>query len=101
MKITVVFATPHTQDIVPLELPTGTTAAEAVARSGLVRAHALDSAVLGYAVHGKRCAAGSVLADGDRVELTRALTADPKEARRRRAQSKALPKPASEVKRRR
>jgi len=101
MNVTVVFAAPGVQDIVPLELPEGATVADAVARSGLARAYALDLAALGFAVHGKRCAAGAVLTNGDRVELTRPLIADPKEARRRRAQAAPLPKTAPKVKRRR
>jgi putative ubiquitin-RnfH superfamily antitoxin RatB of RatAB toxin-antitoxin module len=101
MNVTIVFAAPGVQDIVPLELPEGATVAHAVARSGLLHAYALDLAALGFAVHGRRCAAAAVLADGDRVELTRPLIADPKDARRRRAEAAPLPKPAPKVKRHR
>ena len=100
MNVTVVFAAPGVQDIVPLELPEGATVADAVAQSGLAQAYALDLAALAFAVHGKRRAAGAALADGDRVELTRPLIADPKEARRRRAQAAPVPKCAPKVKRR-
>jgi putative ubiquitin-RnfH superfamily antitoxin RatB of RatAB toxin-antitoxin module len=101
VNVTVVFAAPGVQDIVPLVLPEGATVAHAVARSGLLQAYALDPAALGFALHGKRCTAGAALADGDRVELTRSLIADPKDARRRRAKAALLPKPAPKVKRHR
>jgi len=99
MNVTVVFATAGVQDVVPLTLPEGATVADAVARSGLAQTYALDPAELAFAVHGKRRAAGALLADGDRVELARPLIADPKEARRRRAQAAPMPKPAPKVKR--
>ena len=101
MKVTVVWAAPGAQDIVPLELPEGVTVGEAVARSGLAETWQLDAASLAFAVHGKRRVASTVLTDGDRVEITRPLLADPKEARRRRAHATPLPKDAPRVKRRR
>lgn len=96
MKVTVVWATPDLQDVVPVNVPAGATAADAVARSGVVARHGLDLARLVVAVFGNRTALDAPLRDGDRVELTRPLVADPKEARRRRAlarpPAKALPK---------
>jgi putative ubiquitin-RnfH superfamily antitoxin RatB of RatAB toxin-antitoxin module len=100
MNVTVVFATAGVQDVVRLKLPEGATVADAVAQSGLAQTYALDPAELAFAVYGKRRTAGALLADGDRVELTRPLIADPKEARRRRAEAKPVPKPAPKVKRR-
>jgi uncharacterized protein len=85
MNVTVVWATPDVQDIVPVELPAGATVAEAVARSRIIERYGLDAAQLGFAVFGRRAAAEATLADGDRVEITRPLQADPKESRRRRA----------------
>jgi putative ubiquitin-RnfH superfamily antitoxin RatB of RatAB toxin-antitoxin module len=90
VKVTVVWATRTVQDVVPVELPEGATIADAIARSALVRAYGLDPARLAYAVHGKRRAATASLADGDRVEITRPLVADPTEARRRRAAAAPL-----------
>ena len=51
---------------------------------------ALDRAKLGYAIFGQRARADTPLRDGDRVELTRPLVADPKDARRRRARDHLL-----------
>lgn len=85
MKVAVVWATPEVQDIVDLELPDGSTVADAVSHSGLVEHYGIDAALLGYAIYGRRCAAATVLSDGDRIELTRPLEADPKSARTARA----------------
>jgi uncharacterized protein len=89
VNVTVVWATPHLQDVVALELTPGATIADAVCRSGLVAQHGLDPATLGYARYGIRATADTRLADGDRVEITRGLGADPKVARARRARAKA------------
>jgi putative ubiquitin-RnfH superfamily antitoxin RatB of RatAB toxin-antitoxin module len=53
---------------------------------------ALDRAAIGYAIFGQRARADTPLRDGDRVELTRPLVADPKDARRRRARDHPLAK---------
>ena len=67
-----------------VDLPAGATVAAAVAASGLDAATL--ACVAGMAVHGERVVAGTPLRDGDRVELLRPLRADPKEARRKRAE---------------
>ena len=93
MKVSVVWATPSIQDAVDVELPSGATVGEAVERSGLLVHYGLDAASLGLAVFGRRASREALLADGDRVELTRPLEIDPKAARRTRARAKPLPKP--------
>ena len=90
MNVSVVWAAPGVQDVVAVTLPHGATVSDAVARSGLVERYALDAASLGFAVFGRRAMAGAALVDGDRVEITRALKADPKESRRRRARAGPL-----------
>jgi putative ubiquitin-RnfH superfamily antitoxin RatB of RatAB toxin-antitoxin module len=85
ITVTVVWATPSVQDIVSLCLPAGATAAEALARSGLVVRHAIDVSATRLGIHGRRAGADTVLADGDRLDICRALVADPKDARRARA----------------
>lgn len=84
MKIEVVLAWPRRFESVALDLPEGATVADAVAAAGFVDA----AEVVGYAVFGVNAEASTRLRDGDRVELLRPLLADPKEARRRRAQKK-------------
>ena len=83
MKVEVVVAWPGRADRRVLELPEGARAADACAASGLAEGYPLA----GMAVFGRRVGEGAVLADGDRLELLRALAIDPKEARRRRAET--------------
>jgi putative ubiquitin-RnfH superfamily antitoxin RatB of RatAB toxin-antitoxin module len=90
VKVSVVWATAAIQDVVEVEVLPGATIADALARSGLVPRYALDPAMLGFAVFGRRAWSHTALADGDRVELTRPLEVDPKEARLARARSKPL-----------
>ena len=86
MKVEVIYALPQQAWSAELELPGGTTASEAVARSGFASLiPGFDTASLGYAIYGKPISAATVLRDGDRLELLRPLIADPKQARRMRA----------------
>lgn len=76
-------AGPHDTRRVALTVPAGTTAGEALAKSGLLQSvPAVAGAPMG--IWGRGCEPGAVLRDGDRVELYRGLTVDPKEARRLR-----------------
>jgi putative ubiquitin-RnfH superfamily antitoxin RatB of RatAB toxin-antitoxin module len=81
MKVEVVCARPEGADTVSLELPARATVREAVAASGLPHANL-------FGVFGKRVGPDHRLAEGDRVEIYRALALDPREARRRRARGK-------------
>ncbi len=98
MRVTVVYAAPGVEAIVALDLPAGSTAGDAVQRSGLLARHDVEAAS-SIAIHGQRADAATPLAEGDRVELLRPLTADPKAARRRRAQENPLPRPRPRAKR--
>jgi putative ubiquitin-RnfH superfamily antitoxin RatB of RatAB toxin-antitoxin module len=91
MRVSVAWITPEMQDVVPVELPAGATIAEAVDAAGLVATYALDLAHLTIAVAGARRALNDVVHDGERIDLLRALTVDPKEARRHRARARPLP----------
>ena len=82
VAVEVVFALPERQALRRVELPAGSTAEEAVSASGLARA----GARLG--IYGKVIAPGTVVKDGDRVEIYRPLRADPKDLRRARAARK-------------
>jgi putative ubiquitin-RnfH superfamily antitoxin RatB of RatAB toxin-antitoxin module len=84
VRVEVVHALAGRQVVVPLQLPEGTTAGQAVVMSGL------PAAGLRIGIRGKEAAPASVLRDGDRVEILRSLALDPGEARRRRA--RAVPK---------
>jgi putative ubiquitin-RnfH superfamily antitoxin RatB of RatAB toxin-antitoxin module len=82
VRIEVIRAWPHRHESRTLDMPAGATVGEAIAASGLG-----TEGVAGVAVFGERVESARVLQDGDRVELLGPLLADPKEARRRRAQS--------------
>jgi putative ubiquitin-RnfH superfamily antitoxin RatB of RatAB toxin-antitoxin module len=82
MRVEVVLAEPDRCASIQLELPSSATVGDAVSASGLP----LDG-IAGFAVFGVRAEQGTPLHEGDRVELLRPLLLDPKEARRRRAQT--------------
>jgi putative ubiquitin-RnfH superfamily antitoxin RatB of RatAB toxin-antitoxin module len=100
LKVTIVWAMPRLQDVVSLDLPEGATVADAVAQSDFGPQYRLDPAALGFSIFGERVGAETPLADGDRVELTRPLLADPKAARARRARAAPHAKPAHRTTRR-
>lgn len=74
------------QTVIALELPAGSTAADALERSGIFGRHpGLDPGSCGVGIFGREVGRERVLADGDRVEILRPLAEDPKERRRRLA----------------
>jgi len=75
---------PRQVQTVALELPSGATLADALRASGLLERHALLLDTLRCGVWGRVQSLDCLLRDGDRVEAYRALTVDPKEARRLR-----------------
>lgn len=84
MRIEVVYALPHKQERVSLDLPAGSTVREAVEASGLLgRLPQAQRGAVG--VWGREVAAETRLRDRDRVEIYRPLIASPGEIRRARA----------------
>lgn len=84
IRVEVVYALRELQVLERVVLPAGSTVEAAIRASGLLERYAdLDLARVG--IFGKATALSAVLREGDRVELYRPLTADPKETRRRRA----------------
>lgn len=94
MEIEVVYALPDAQTLLRLDVPEGTTAAQAVELSGIREKHPeidLEKNKLG--VFGKLVKSDSPLREKDRVEIYRPLIADPKEIRKKRAEEgKAMKK---------
>ncbi len=76
---------PREIDTVDLQLPPGSTLADALRASGLLERHglALDDD-LSVGIWTKTRPLDSVLREADRVEIYRGLKVDPKEARRQR-----------------
>jgi putative ubiquitin-RnfH superfamily antitoxin RatB of RatAB toxin-antitoxin module len=87
IAIEVAAALPDRQVVVRLEVPRGTTLAEAVALADLpAKMPGLEVDENRLGVFGKRRRPDEAVAEGDRVEIYRPLTADPKEVRRQLAE---------------
>jgi putative ubiquitin-RnfH superfamily antitoxin RatB of RatAB toxin-antitoxin module len=84
-SIEIVYALPDAQEVIALEVAPGTTVGEAIALCGAAHRYGIDVSAVPAGIYGQRVSADTVLREGDRVEIYRALTADPKQARRRRA----------------
>jgi uncharacterized protein len=85
-------ATARQVEVVALDLPAASTVGDALQASGLLERHGLVPGAVQCGVWGRRCPMSQVLRDGDRVELYRSLTVDPKEARRLRYKGQRKPK---------
>jgi len=87
IHIEVAYALPDKQRIVKLDVPSGTTALQAVSMSQLDEV--FEDLVVGpdikLGVWGKAVTGDRVLAMGERVEIYRPLLIDPKEVRKARA----------------
>lgn len=87
MMVEVIRAWPRRFESAFLELPEGSTVGDALAQAGMAVG---EGDAVDVAVHGVRATPLTSLHDGDRIELLRPLIADPKDARRRRAQQRPL-----------
>ena len=86
LSVTVCYAMPGRAWLKELRLSKPATVAQALAASGFAQAFpGLDPWQYGVGVLGQLRPADAVLADGDRIEIYRPLTFDPKESRARRA----------------
>lgn len=86
LDVEVVYAAgPHRMARVALRLPAGSTLTDAVRASGVLDGLAAEVVEqLEAGIWGRLAPGGTLLRDGDRVELYRPLAVDPKEARRLR-----------------
>jgi hypothetical protein len=86
IRVEVTYALRDRQALIAVELPEGGTVEQAIQRSGVLTAFPeieLQRAKVG--IFGRPIALGTPVRDGDRVEIYRPLSADPKELRRRKA----------------
>ena len=88
LAVQVVYAVPDAQAVVDLTLPAGSTVADALAAAcaGSTTLAALDLDRFAVGIFGEHVEREQALAAGDRVEIYRPLLADPKAARRARAE---------------
>ena len=86
IDVQVAYAAPQRQFTKTLTLPAGTSVEQAIRASGLLDAFPeIDLGRQRVGVFGEFVRLDECLHGGERVEIYRALIADPKEARRRRA----------------
>jgi putative ubiquitin-RnfH superfamily antitoxin RatB of RatAB toxin-antitoxin module len=92
IRVEVAFARPDRQEIIALDVEEGTSAVEAVKRSGIVELFPEidpDSANMGIFGKAIKKPSDHGLREGDRVEIYRPLKIDPKQARLNRAKKKS------------
>lgn len=89
MKVSIVYALPEQQIMRDLELPDGVTVEIALRQSGLFQEYPdIGNAETAVGVYGCVVPRHTVLREGDRVEIYRALLVEPKAGRRKRARKR-------------
>ena len=87
INVEVLYALPHEQTLLSVDVAQGTTLADAVKISGMLERNPdIDLTSNKVGIFGKLSKQDVVLRDKDRVEIYRPLLADPKEVRRKRAE---------------
>ena len=87
ITVEVVYALPTTATSLLVEVPVGTSAEQAVIKSGIFdKCPEIDANNLTLGIWNRTCKLNQQGKDGDRIEIYRPLIADPKDARRRRAE---------------
>ena len=94
IQIEVAYARPDQQLLLPLRVAVGSTVAQVIEASGvLAKFPEIDLAQNKVGIFGKLTKLDTVVRERDRIEIYRALIADPKEVRRQRAEEgKAMKK---------
>jgi putative ubiquitin-RnfH superfamily antitoxin RatB of RatAB toxin-antitoxin module len=91
ISVEIVFASARRQKLVALRLPEDASVGDAITESGLQQEFEnTDLAELPVGIWGRLVERSDSLQDGDRVEIYRPLTRDPKEARRELARIQRL-----------
>lgn len=89
MQVEIIYALPHQQDLLQLEVEQGCTVRQAILQSEiLTRYPEINLESISVGIFTKPVELEYNLAPNDRVEIYRPLTIDPKEARRQRARKK-------------
>ena len=87
VNVEVVYAQSRQVHVIALAVTAGSTLEQAIRTSGILeRCQEIDLSVHKVGVFSKLRQLNSQIQDGDRIEIYRPLVADPKEARRRRAE---------------
>jgi putative ubiquitin-RnfH superfamily antitoxin RatB of RatAB toxin-antitoxin module len=89
LQVYVVYATPQSEFIRPLRVGPGTTIGQAIEASGVLASFPeINLVTQPVGIYGKKKTLETELRDRDRIEIYRALVADPKDSRRKRAAKK-------------
>lgn len=87
MNVEVVYALPKRQSLLTVNVPVGSTARQAIERSGILSTYPeIDLSVNKIGVWSRTVKLDEILQAGDRVEIYRPLIADPKDMRKKRAE---------------
>ena len=79
MKIGIAYALPKRQVLFDIEVPDGATVQDAINRSGILKQFPdIDLEKQKVGIYSKLSKLDTVLSDGDRVEIYRPITCDPK-----------------------
>lgn len=91
MGVEVCYASPTQQCLLSVQVPENSIAGDAIQNSGiLTRFPELKLNEISLGIFSKKCSLDTVLKEGDRVEIYRPLTIDPKTARRLRAEKNRI-----------
>ena len=83
IRVEVAYALPERQFLVAIDIDSGSTLGDAIRASGVLEAHPeIDLDKNRNGIFSRLTKLDKVLSDGDRVEIYRPLTADPREVRR-------------------
>lgn len=89
IEVEVVYALPHRQFHKRFNVPAGTTIEQAIILSGINNSFTeIDLITQKFGIYSKLANPGTILQNGDRVEIYRPLLLDPKEKRRKRVAEK-------------
>lgn len=87
IQVEVIYALPHEQKLLKVEVPQGTTLEGAIEISGILNKYPdIDLSSNKVGIFSKLSKLDVVVRDKDRIEIFRPLIADPKEVRRKRAE---------------
>ena len=93
-KVQVIYALPEGVQMAQVSVAAGATIADALDKSGLVEPADLERLRLKVAIFGRLKSISQVLVAGDRIEVLRALVAEPNRSRLARARKKDRVPPA-------
>ncbi len=99
LSVEVAYALPEKQTVLKLEVDEGATVEEVIRSSGILqRFPELDLSINGVGIYGKGVKLADAVRAGDRVEIYRPLIADPKAARKKRADGAPKARAAGSIK---